>query len=63
MLMDHVPRCPYSWYVIGLHARLDNALEEFMARVEAVKGLDLRLELLRVRDRHGDSVVVLCGST
>jgi hypothetical protein len=63
MLMDHVPRCPYSWYVIGLRAPLDNALEEFMARVGAVKGLDLRLELLRFRDRHGDSVVVLCGST
>jgi hypothetical protein len=31
MLMDYVPRCPCSHFVIRLHDRLVNVLEELMA--------------------------------
>jgi hypothetical protein len=44
MLMDHIPLCPYSWYVIQLHDRIVHVLEEFMLEAGATKGRDLRLE-------------------
>jgi hypothetical protein len=34
-LMDHIPRCPYSWYVIQLHDRVVHALEEVMMEAGA----------------------------
>jgi hypothetical protein len=30
MLMDHIPRCPCSWYVIQLHDLIVHVLEEIM---------------------------------
>jgi hypothetical protein len=59
MLMDHVPRCPCSWYIIQLHDRIIRVLEEFMLEAGATKGRDLRLEVRRIqsgasRDRHED---------
>jgi hypothetical protein len=30
MLMDHIPRCPCSWYIVQLHDRIVHVLEEFM---------------------------------
>jgi hypothetical protein len=61
MLMDHIPRCPCSWYVIQLHDRFVHVLEEFMLEAGATKWRDLRLEVRRIwsgasRDRHGDVV-------
>jgi hypothetical protein len=61
MLMDHIFRCPCSWYVTQLHDRLVHVLEEFMLEVGAAKGRDLRMEVRRIRsgasrDRHGDVV-------
>jgi hypothetical protein len=47
MLMDHIPRCPCSWYVMQLHDRIFHVLEEFMLKVGATKGRDLRLEVRR----------------
>jgi hypothetical protein len=46
MLMDHIPRCPSSWYVIQLHDRVVHVLVEFILEVGATKGRDLRLEVL-----------------
>jgi hypothetical protein len=43
LLMDHIPRCPCSWYVIQLHDRIVHVLEEFMLEAGATKGRDLRL--------------------
>jgi hypothetical protein len=61
ILMDHIPWCPCSWYVIQLHDRIVHVLEEFMLEAGATKGRDLRLEVRRIRsgasrDRHGDMV-------
>jgi hypothetical protein len=62
MLIDHIPRCPCSWYVIQLHDRIVvHVLEEFMLGAGVTKGRDLRLEVRRIRsgasrDRHGDVV-------
>jgi hypothetical protein len=61
MLMDHIPRCPCSWYIIQLHDRIVHVLEELMLEVGATKGRDLRLEIRRIRsgasrDRPGDVV-------
>jgi hypothetical protein len=61
MLMDHIPRCPCSLYVIKLHDRIVHVLEEFMLEARAIKGRDLRLEVRRIRsgvsqDRLGDVV-------
>jgi hypothetical protein len=57
----HIPRCPYSWYVIQLHDRIVQVLKEFMLEAGATKGLDLGLEIRHIRsgasrDRHGDVV-------
>jgi hypothetical protein len=49
MLIDHIPRCPCSWYVIHLHDRIVRVLEEFMLEAGATKGRDLRLEVRRIR--------------
>jgi hypothetical protein len=38
MLMDHMPRCPCSWYIIQLHDRIVHGLEEFMLEARATKG-------------------------
>jgi hypothetical protein len=52
MLMDYMPRCPCSWYVIQLHDRIVvHVLEEFMLEAGATKGRDLRLEVRRIRSR------------
>jgi hypothetical protein len=61
MLMDQIPRCPYSWYVIQLHDRIIHVREEFMLEAGAIKGRHSRLEVRRIRagasrDRHGDVV-------
>jgi hypothetical protein len=61
MLMDHIPRCPCSWYVIRLHDRVVHVLEEFMLEAGAAKGRGLRLEVRRIRSgasrgRPGDVV-------
>jgi hypothetical protein len=57
MLMDHIPRCQGSWYVIKLHDRIVQVLEEFMLEAGATKGWNLRLDVRRIRsgaspDRH-----------
>jgi hypothetical protein len=59
MLMDHIPRCLCSWYVIQQHDRVVHVLEEFMLKTGAAEGRDLRLEVRRnrsgpSRDRRGD---------
>jgi hypothetical protein len=61
MLVDQIPRCPCSWYVIYLHDRDVHVLEEFMLEAGATTGRDLRLEVRLIRsgasrDRHGDVV-------
>jgi hypothetical protein len=61
MLIDHIPRCPCSWYVIQLHDRVVHVLEEFMLEAGATNGRDLLLEVRRIRagasrDRPGDVV-------
>jgi hypothetical protein len=61
MLMDHIPRCPCSWYVIQLYDRIVHVLEEFMLEAGAAKGREVRLEVRRIRsgasrDRPGDAV-------
>jgi hypothetical protein len=38
MLMDHIPRCPCSWYIIQVHDRIVHVLEEFMLEAGASKG-------------------------
>jgi hypothetical protein len=38
MLMDHIPRCPCSWYVIQLQDRIVHVFEEFMLEAGATKG-------------------------
>jgi hypothetical protein len=58
ILMDHIPRCPCSWYVIQLHDQIVHVLEKFML---ATKGRDLRLKVRRIvsgasRDGRGDGV-------
>jgi hypothetical protein len=59
MFMDHIPRCPCSWFVIQLRDRIAHVLEEFMLEAGATKGRDLPLEDRGIRsgacrDRHGD---------
>jgi hypothetical protein len=49
MLMDVIPRCPCSWYVIQLHDRIVHVVEEFMVEAGASKGRNLRLEVRRIR--------------
>jgi hypothetical protein len=61
MLMDQIPRCRCSWYVIQLHDRIAHVLEELMLEAGPTKGRDLRLEVRRIRsgasqDRHGDVI-------
>jgi hypothetical protein len=60
-IIDHIPRCPCSWYGIQLHDRIVHVLEEFMLGAGGTKGRDLRLEVRRIRsgasrDRHMDVV-------
>jgi hypothetical protein len=38
ILMDYIPQCPYSWYVIQLHDRIVQVLEEYMLEAGAIKG-------------------------
>jgi hypothetical protein len=40
MLIDHIPQCPCSWYVIQLHDRIVHVLEELMLEAGATKGRD-----------------------
>jgi hypothetical protein len=60
VLIEHIPRCMCSWYVIQLHDRIVHVLEELMLKAGApTKGRDLRLEVRRIRsgasrDRPGD---------
>jgi hypothetical protein len=71
MLMDHIPRCPCSWYIIQLHDVIVHVLEEFMLEAGATKGRDLQLEVRRIRsgasrDRPwpcGCGLIRLQGST
>jgi hypothetical protein len=62
MLMDHIPRCPFSrYYVIRLHDRISHVVEEIINEVGAVEGRDLRQKVHRIlprasRDRPGDDV-------
>jgi hypothetical protein len=49
MLMDHIPRCPRSYYLIRLHDRIVNVLDEFMAEAGAIKRRDLRSEARQIR--------------
>jgi hypothetical protein len=61
MLMDHVPQCPCSWYVIQLLDRVVHVLEEFMLEAGATNGRNLRPEVRRIRSgasryRYGDAV-------
>jgi hypothetical protein len=49
VLVDRIPRCPCSWYVIQLHDRIVHVLEDFMPEAGATKGRDLRLEVRRIR--------------
>jgi hypothetical protein len=63
MIMDHIPWCPCSWYVIQLHDRIVNVFEKFMLEAGATKGRDLRLEVRRIRwgasrDHHVDVVLL-----
>jgi hypothetical protein len=44
MLMDHIPRCPCSWYVIQVQDWIVHVLEELMLEAGATMGRDLRLE-------------------
>jgi hypothetical protein len=58
MIMDHIPRCSCSHYVIRLHNLIVDVLEEFMAESRAIEGRDLGLEVRRFRswasrDCHG----------
>jgi hypothetical protein len=48
MLVDHIPQCPCSLYVIYLHDRIVHVLEVFMLEAGATKGRDLRLEVRSV---------------
>jgi hypothetical protein len=57
--MEHIPRCPCSWYIIQLHDRIAHVLAEPMLGAGATRGHDLRLEVRRIRsgasqDCHGD---------
>jgi hypothetical protein len=68
MLMDPIPRCPCSHYIIWLRDRVIHVLEELMAEAGVIKGRDLRLEARRIgsgasRGRHGDNVAGFCDST
>jgi hypothetical protein len=45
MLMDHIPRCPCSWYIIQLHDRIAHVFKEFMLEAGATNGRDLRLKV------------------
>jgi hypothetical protein len=65
MLMDHIPWCPHSWYVIQLHDRIVHVLEKLMLGAGATKGRDLRLEvrLSFSRSSWGCGMVRLYGST
>jgi hypothetical protein len=65
MLMDHIPRCPCSWYIIQLHGQIVHVLEEFMLEAAATMGRDLRSEVRRIRsgasrDRPRDVVWLGC---
>jgi hypothetical protein len=39
MFMDHIPRCPCSWYVIQLHHRIVRVLVEFKLEAGATNGV------------------------
>jgi hypothetical protein len=61
MLVDHISRCPCSWYVIQLYGRIVHVLEEFVLEAGATKGRDLWLEFRRIRSgasrgRHANVV-------
>jgi hypothetical protein len=61
MLIDHIPRCLCSYYVVRLNDSIVHVLEKFMAEAGTIKGKDLRLEARRIRsgasrDRPGDVV-------
>jgi hypothetical protein len=63
MLMDHIPQCPCSWYVVQLHDRIVHVLEDLMLEAGATKGrnLLLKVRLFRSgasRDRIGDVVLL-----
>jgi hypothetical protein len=49
MLMDHIPRCPCSLYVIQLNDRIVHVLKEFRLEVGANKWRNLWLEVRRIR--------------
>jgi hypothetical protein len=49
MLMDHISRCPCSWYVIQLHDRIVHVLEDSMLEAGTTKGRNLRLEVRRIK--------------
>jgi hypothetical protein len=64
VLMDHIPRCPCSWYVFQLRDRVVNMREELMVEAGATKGRGMRLEVRRIpsgasrdRDSRGCGVV------
>jgi hypothetical protein len=48
-LIDHIPRCPCSWYIEQFHDRVVHVLEEFMLKAGATKARDLPLEVRRIR--------------
>jgi hypothetical protein len=50
MLIDHVPLCPWSWYVIWLHNCLVDVLKKCVSEIGAeMKGRDLQLEMRHMR--------------
>jgi hypothetical protein len=51
LLMDHIPRCPCSWYISQLHDRIVHVLEELMLEAGATKDRDFLLEVRRIRSR------------
>jgi hypothetical protein len=45
ILIDHIPRRPWPWYVMQTHFRSVNVLKELMTEARAIKGRDLRMEI------------------
>jgi hypothetical protein len=63
--MDHIPRCPCSWYIIQLHDRIVHVLEEFMLEAGLLRAgtcgwssavFGRRIRSGASRDRPGDVV-------
>jgi hypothetical protein len=55
MLMDHIPRCPYSWYVTQLLDRVVHVFEELILEAGLLRGFS--------RSTWGCGVFILHGST